>query len=607
MKTSNYMTIFCSLFLLLFPGRGVSQLEILRTMTTFDVFCWVDSVKADNFELDFIGCIQAGDIKDLYRGPGRWGIPTRIKEFETSRISNTEDGVEVTWSDTIHPLRYGDAARFGFEIDRDVPFDSVDIRACWLRTHKADKIPLPWAVWWINWENPSTVMTYTSLSYLYEQAVVVSMDYALLDEPIPSENLNWKALAGIDWMSAPDSSRILEAGGKGLELDIQTSPEIAAIFVRYIVTDPEAPEKVIARFINEAILEYVAIDDTNYVQVAGAWHNFEVFNRQHRSFDNLMLNIFGLSETDIFGHFEGPSSWGNPPGLCDFPGGFFKNPYDGYALPGGVQVLWTDRNNPIKQDDSKQFGLELNPNINSNLFFFGVLGYWMKTENITQIPMPWQRWEVDGRIVRGIISRSDSFPEPVIINCEIAQTRALIQLDSLNWETPNADWMVVQGDDSVGTAINPDGELILEIPIGEADFKYGTALVRYTVAFASNPQQVLARFTNAAEILYPPASGVRTQYSELPEYWLGQNYPNPFNSETRISFGIPKTGYLALTIYNTLGQRIRTVFEGYKEPGYYTLSWDGRDDSGSAVASGLYFYGIQTKDFLQKKKLVLMK
>ncbi len=90
-------------------------------------------------------------------------------------------------------------------------------------------------------------------------------------------------------------------------------------------------------------------------------------------------------------------------------------------------------------------------------------------------------------------------------------------------------------------------------------------------------------------------------------YALMQNYPNPFNPSTTIQFRLPEASEVNLTIYNVLGQEVRSLIAGVKEAGTHTVEWDGRDNNGSAVQSGMYFYRIQTPSFTEAKKMTLLK
>ena len=90
------------------------------------------------------------------------------------------------------------------------------------------------------------------------------------------------------------------------------------------------------------------------------------------------------------------------------------------------------------------------------------------------------------------------------------------------------------------------------------------------------------------------------------EYALQQNYPNPFNPSTTIEYDLPEDGRIALVIYNNLGQKIRTLYEGTQLAGTHRISWDGRDDRGKALASGVYFYTLKAANIVQTKKMLLI-
>lgn len=88
---------------------------------------------------------------------------------------------------------------------------------------------------------------------------------------------------------------------------------------------------------------------------------------------------------------------------------------------------------------------------------------------------------------------------------------------------------------------------------------------------------------------------------------LDQNYPNPFNPKTTINFALPEKSNVTLRVYNVLGQSINDLVNQEMPAGSYTVEWDGRDGSGRAVASGVYFYRLETKGFTQTKKMMLLK
>jgi len=91
------------------------------------------------------------------------------------------------------------------------------------------------------------------------------------------------------------------------------------------------------------------------------------------------------------------------------------------------------------------------------------------------------------------------------------------------------------------------------------------------------------------------------------EYALAQNYPNPFNPTTTIQFSIAKSELVRLVVYNMLGQKVRTIVNQEMAAGTFTASWDGRNDAGRQLASGAYFYRLETKDFAKTMTMLLLK
>lgn len=99
----------------------------------------------------------------------------------------------------------------------------------------------------------------------------------------------------------------------------------------------------------------------------------------------------------------------------------------------------------------------------------------------------------------------------------------------------------------------------------------------------------------------------KTQANNLPTtFVLSQNYPNPFNPETEIRFQLPEASHVTLSIFNLLGQKVRTLTDKEMATGFHTIKWDGRNNFGNAVASGVYLYVIQASKFFDVKKMVLM-
>ncbi len=88
---------------------------------------------------------------------------------------------------------------------------------------------------------------------------------------------------------------------------------------------------------------------------------------------------------------------------------------------------------------------------------------------------------------------------------------------------------------------------------------------------------------------------------------LFQNYPNPFNPETTIEYNLNENSNVLIEIYNIKGQKVKTLINDFQEAGYYSVIWNGKDSNGKPVASGLYFYSMQTDNYSEVRKMILLK
>jgi hypothetical protein len=96
--------------------------------------------------------------------------------------------------------------------------------------------------------------------------------------------------------------------------------------------------------------------------------------------------------------------------------------------------------------------------------------------------------------------------------------------------------------------------------------------------------------------------------TQLPqEFILHQNYPNPFNPVTTIKFSVPHTSYLNLKIFDLLGREVKDLLNDEVRPGIHTIQWDGTDNNGQKVTSGIYIYKLSSNNFTSIKKLLLLK
>jgi len=124
----------------------------------------------------------------------------------------------------------------------------------------------------------------------------------------------------------------------------------------------------------------------------------------------------------------------------------------------------------------------------------------------------------------------------------------------------------------------------------------GDIAVNLSYQFIGDDNIVLSAGSEALELTPVPK-----------EFSLQQNYPNPFNPVTTINYDLPKDAYVNLVIYDILGREIVNLVGKDMPAGYQTVIWNTRNQFGSPVAAGIYFYQIQTRDFVKTKKMVLLK
>ncbi len=103
-------------------------------------------------------------------------------------------------------------------------------------------------------------------------------------------------------------------------------------------------------------------------------------------------------------------------------------------------------------------------------------------------------------------------------------------------------------------------------------------------------------------------TGVKDETTTIPKkYELFQNYPNPFNPSTTIKFAVAKAGQVQLIVYDLLGRKVKTLFNENTHVGYHTIVWDGTNDYGSKVATGIYFYQLRAGSVQLTHKMILLK
>lgn len=108
---------------------------------------------------------------------------------------------------------------------------------------------------------------------------------------------------------------------------------------------------------------------------------------------------------------------------------------------------------------------------------------------------------------------------------------------------------------------------------------------------------------------YVSPAGVEDGLTENlpPDYMLGQNYPNPFNPSTEIEYFVRRQGHVKLEIFNLLGQKLHTLVDEEKKSGTHRVTWDGTNDLGGSVSTGVYLYRLEADTFEKTNKMILLK
>lgn len=150
------------------------------------------------------------------------------------------------------------------------------------------------------------------------------------------------------------------------------------------------------------------------------------------------------------------------------------------------------------------------------------------------------------------------------------------------WTDASIDWV----DFDLLADVDGDGELELVFHSGTDDVGYNT----YVYSTKIN------------------VTDAKTQSINTPnDFILSQNYPNPFNPTTTINYQISRPGSIKINIYDVNGRLVRQLINERKTTGKYSVTWDGKNEYGNPVASGNYFYQIVSEDFVQAKKMILLK
>jgi len=110
-----------------------------------------------------------------------------------------------------------------------------------------------------------------------------------------------------------------------------------------------------------------------------------------------------------------------------------------------------------------------------------------------------------------------------------------------------------------------------------------------------------------APLIYKEQVPTNVEFNTPESFELYQNYPNPFNPSTRIQYQVSSISYVSLVVYDILGNEVATLVDEEKEPGFYEVTFDRHSGEVQNLASGIYIYQLRTADFIDTKKMILLR
>ena len=189
---------------------------------------------------------------------------------------------------------------------------------------------------------------------------------------------------------------------------------------------------------------------------------------------------------------------------------------------------------------------------------------------------------------------------PGVLNIDVITDAGNFEIDVTSNGQPVAGCLVTLSDSSgvIQSVTTPaSGNVSVEVNYSDMN--------SYTIAAVKSGFTVTRHFLSP--LIAADAEDERVDDNLPSDFSLSQNYPNPFNPTTTIRFELPYRTNVALTIYNILGQQVASLTDGSLAHGTYEVTWDGRNDDGRQVTSGVYFYRLTTESYSATKKLMLVR
>jgi hypothetical protein len=331
-----------------------SPQAIVGMLSNFDVHNDYDE-PIDNFELELYGNIVPEDVLYVYDPPGPptkvscwlgdtwyggWGAPPQINSIP--------GGIEIEWIDPDHPVQPCEWIHFGVALK---PIKKVKF------------IPVPWQYWRITENLALEDLIIFDPPERQGTEVVIDREYAIIPygEPaISLENLTWDGTSYLDWKPVPGDPVTLSPNDEvNFTFSIEETETAEAGLIRYTVAWADSPDVIESRFVNEAILEH------SNTTIVGVLSNFDVHQDYPEPVDNFELELYGpWVPNNVTWWFPG---WGAPPQIN--------------SIPGGIEILWIDTDNPVQTCQWVHFGIQIDPATGQEPT--DAKAYWTQTLNLT--------------------------------------------------------------------------------------------------------------------------------------------------------------------------------------------------------------------------------
>ena len=299
---------------------------------------------------------------------------------------------------------------------------------------------------------------------------------------------------------------------------------------------------------------------------------------------------FGWAVT-IDGDFAAVGSHGDDP-QGSASGSVYLFHYDGAS--------WTEMTKLTASDGSPSDDFGFSLDLNGNTLIVGALNAETNCSGAAYIfSNDAMVWTESAKLIPSDADSNDKFGTSVAVEGGIAVVGAGKKDDSTG-----ASYIFQQ----VGGSWSQESKLVgTGVMVGD-EFGRDVAISGLTVLIGALNADGLAVNTGSAFLYENVTVSVAYEPATIPASMrLDQNYPNPFNPATMITFLLSEGGNVELTVYNILGQEIRSLVQGYLEAGTHTTQWDGLSGTGEEMAAGIYLYRLKTGTEVQTRKMTLLK